>query len=70
MDLLVAESDLKTEVALRAAFKAIENSKQVLMLPTTILADQHFRTFLKDIKISVIVEVISRWTISGEVDHK
>ena len=36
----------KTEVALRAAFKAAENGKQVLMLvPTTILAQQHYGTF-------------------------
>jgi transcription-repair coupling factor (superfamily II helicase) len=36
----------KTEVALRAAFKAIQDGKQVAVLvPTTVLADQHFRTF-------------------------
>ncbi len=36
----------KTEVALRAAFKAISDSKQVAVLvPTTILADQHYHTF-------------------------
>jgi len=36
----------KTEVALRAAFKAVEGGKQVLMLvPTTILAQQHYGTF-------------------------
>jgi transcription-repair coupling factor (superfamily II helicase) len=36
----------KTEVALRAAFKAINDSKQVaLLVPTTILADQHYETF-------------------------
>ncbi len=36
----------KTEVAMRAAFKAVENGYQVAMLvPTTILAEQHFRTF-------------------------
>ncbi len=36
----------KTEVALRAAFKAIEDGRQVAVLvPTTVLADQHFRTF-------------------------
>ena len=53
----------KTEVALRAAFKAIENSKQVLMLvPTTILADQHYRTFSERYKnFPVMVEVISRF---------
>ena len=36
----------KTEVALRAAFKSVQDGKQVLMLvPTTILAQQHFGTF-------------------------
>ncbi|MCL5073932.1 MAG: transcription-repair coupling factor [Actinobacteria bacterium] len=53
----------KTEIAIRAAFKAIENGKQVLMLvPTTILADQHYRTFSERYKnFPVIVEVISRF---------
>ena len=38
----------KTEVAIRAAFKAVDNGKQVAVLvPTTILAYQHFRTFTK-----------------------
>jgi len=36
----------KTEVAIRAAFKAIADKKQVaILVPTTLLADQHFRTF-------------------------
>jgi transcription-repair coupling factor (superfamily II helicase) len=36
----------KTEVAIRAAFKAVDNSKQVaILVPTTILAYQHYRTF-------------------------
>jgi len=47
----------KTEVAIRAAFKAIDNGKQVAVLvPTTILAYQHFRTFserLKEMPVSV-----------------
>ena len=47
----------KTEVALRAAFKAVQDGKQVMMLvPTTILAQQHFGTFserLKDYPITV-----------------
>ncbi|MCJ7616187.1 MAG: transcription-repair coupling factor, partial [Desulfobacterales bacterium] len=53
----------KTEVAIRAAFKAIENGKQVMMLvPTTILADQHFRTFSERYKnFPVMVDVISRF---------
>lgn len=53
----------KTEVAIRAAFKSIENGKQVLMLvPTTILADQHYRTFSERYKnYPVILEVLSRF---------
>lgn len=47
----------KTEVAIRAAFKAVDNSKQVVILvPTTILAFQHFKTFssrLKDLPVRV-----------------
>ena len=47
----------KTEVAIRAAFKAADNGKQVAVLvPTTILAFQHFKTFserLKDFPITV-----------------
>lgn len=53
----------KTEVAIRAAFKAAENGRQVLMLvPTTILADQHFNTFKTRFKdYPVIVDVVSRF---------
>ncbi|WP_026712961.1 transcription-repair coupling factor [Flavobacterium daejeonense] len=41
----------KTEVAIRAAFKAVDNSKQVaILVPTTILAYQHFRTFSERLK--------------------
>ena len=47
----------KTEVAIRAAFKAVDNGKQVAVLvPTTILAFQHFKTFserLKDFPIKI-----------------
>ncbi|MCF6129665.1 transcription-repair coupling factor [Flavobacterium sp. AS60] len=47
----------KTEVAIRAAFKAVDNSKQVAVLvPTTILAYQHYRTFterLKDMPVNI-----------------
>lgn len=47
----------KTEVAIRAAFKAVDNGKQVAVLvPTTILAFQHYRTFidrLKDLPVSI-----------------
>ena len=38
----------KTEIAIRAAFKAVDNGKQVaILVPTTILAFQHFKTFSK-----------------------
>lgn len=47
----------KTEVAIRAAFKAVDNGKQVaILVPTTILAFQHFKTFterLEDMPITV-----------------
>jgi len=47
----------KTEVAIRAAFKAVDNGKQVaILVPTTILAFQHFKTFserLKDFPIKI-----------------
>jgi transcription-repair coupling factor (superfamily II helicase) len=52
----------KTEVALRAAFKAVQAGKQVAMLvPTTILAQQHFTTFSDRLRrYPVIVESLSR----------
>ena len=41
----------KTEVAVRAAFKAVDNGKQVaILVPTTILAFQHFKTFSERLK--------------------
>lgn len=47
----------KTEVAIRAAFKAVDNGKQVAVLvPTTVLAFQHFKTFserLKDFPVTI-----------------
>ena len=53
----------KTEVAIRAAFKAVMDQKQVaLLVPTTILADQHYKTFSRRMKeFPVRVEVISRF---------
>src|SRR5258705_13674919 len=52
----------KTEVALRAAFKAVEDKKQVAVLvPTTVLAAQHFRTFTRRFAdYPVTVEMVSR----------
>ena len=58
----------KTEVALRAAFKAVMDGKQVAYLvPTTILADQHYKTFtqrLKDYPVSI--EMLSRFRTGQE----
>ena len=53
----------KTEVAVRAAFKAIQDGKQVAVLvPTTILAAQHERTFRKRLKqFPVRIEQLSRF---------
>jgi transcription-repair coupling factor (superfamily II helicase) len=53
----------KTEVALRAAFKAVMNGKQVAMLvPTTILAEQHFDTFSERMKnFPVKIGMLSRF---------
>jgi transcription-repair coupling factor (superfamily II helicase) len=53
----------KTEVAMRAAFKAVLDGKQVALLaPTTILADQHFRTFRRRFAaFPVTIELLSRF---------
>lgn len=53
----------KTEVALRAAFKATQDKKQVMVLcPTTILAQQHYQTFMERFApFDVRVEVLSRF---------
>jgi transcription-repair coupling factor (superfamily II helicase) len=59
----------KTEVAMRAAFKAVEDHKQVAVLvPTTVLASQHFHTFQKRMKdYPVRVEMISRFRDQKEI---
>jgi transcription-repair coupling factor (superfamily II helicase) len=53
----------KTEVAIRAAFKAVDNSKQVVVLvPTTILAFQHFKTFSSRLQsLPVKVDYLNRF---------
>jgi len=53
----------KTEVAMRAAFKAVQDGKQVAVLtPTTVLAFQHFETFKKRFsQFPITVEMISRF---------
>jgi transcription-repair coupling factor (superfamily II helicase) len=58
----------KTEVALRAAFKAANDGKQVLMLvPTTILAQQHFGTFAERLAdYPITLEHISRFRSAAE----
>ena len=58
----------KTELAMRAAFKAIDNGKQVAVLvPTTVLAEQHFRTFAQRMaEYPFAIEVISRFRSAGE----
>jgi transcription-repair coupling factor (superfamily II helicase) len=58
----------KTEVAVRAAFKAVMNQKQVaILVPTTILADQHFKTFTERMKeFPVEIEALSRFRSAAE----
>lgn len=58
----------KTEIALRAAFKAVMDGKQVGMLvPTTILAQQHYRTFRQRlISFPVKVEMLSRFRTAAQ----
>ncbi|MDA0744883.1 MAG: transcription-repair coupling factor [bacterium] len=58
----------KTEVAIRAAFKAVADGKQVAVLaPTTILAQQHFRTFRERMNgLPVTVDVLSRFRTKAE----
>ncbi|MCG0275798.1 MAG: transcription-repair coupling factor [Thermosediminibacteraceae bacterium] len=58
----------KTEVAMRAAFKAVMDSKQVAVLvPTTILAEQHYRTFKERFApFPIRIEVISRFKSKAE----
>ncbi|HEY3130859.1 MAG TPA: transcription-repair coupling factor [Acidobacteriota bacterium] len=58
----------KTEVAMRGAFKAVLDKKQVAVLaPTTVLAFQHYRTFLDRFKaFPVNIEMISRFRTKAE----
>ncbi|MGZ4224156.1 MAG: transcription-repair coupling factor [Solirubrobacteraceae bacterium] len=58
----------KTEVALRAAFKAVQDGKQVMLLvPTTILAQQHFGTFTERLKdYPITIEHVSRFRPAAE----
>ena len=58
----------KTEVAMRAAFKAVQDGKQVAVLtPTTVLAFQHFETFKKRFRqFPIAIEMISRFRTPKE----
>src|SRR5438105_4912756 len=58
----------KTELAIRAAFKTIDNGRQVAVLvPTTVLAEQHFRTFSQRLaEFPFVIESISRFRTHGE----
>ena len=61
----------KTEIAIRAAFKAVADSKQVAVLvPTTVLAMQHFRTFHERLAVFPCkVEYINRFKSSKQISE-
>ena len=61
----------KTEVALRAAFKAVMDGKQVaILVPTTVLAQQHYDTFRQRLSaFPVQVEMLSRFRTSRQQDE-
>ena len=61
----------KTEVALRAAFKAVMDGKQVaILVPTTVLAQQHYNTFSQRLRpFPIYVEMLSRFRTRGEQDR-
>ena len=61
----------KTEVAIRAAFKAIQDNKQVAYLvPTTVLAQQHYKTFKQRFKdFPVRVEMLSRFRTKSNIEQ-
>ncbi|MBO8159778.1 transcription-repair coupling factor [Thermosyntropha sp.] len=58
----------KTEVAMRAAFKAVMDGKQVAVLvPTTVLAEQHYQTFISRFEgFPVVIESLSRFRSGRE----
>ncbi len=58
----------KTEIAIRAAFKAVQDGKQVVLLvPTTILAQQHYNTFVQRMKdYPITVGMLSRFCTKGQ----
>ncbi len=58
----------KTEIAIRAAFKAVDNGKQVaILVPTTILAFQHFKTFSERLKnFPVKIDYLNRFRTASQ----
>ena len=58
----------KTEIAIRSAFKAVDNGKQVaILVPTTILAYQHFRTFTERLKnFPVTIDYLNRFRTTNQ----
>ncbi|OZM73781.1 transcription-repair coupling factor [Amycolatopsis antarctica] len=60
----------KTEIAVRAAFKAVQDGKQVVVLvPTTLLAQQHLSTFIERMQsFPVTIKGLSRFSDKSEVD--
>ncbi len=58
----------KTEVAIRAAFKVVDSGRQVaILVPTTVLAEQHYRTFCNRFaEFPISVEVLSRFRTKAE----
>ncbi len=61
----------KTEIAIRAAFKAVQEGKQVVYLvPTTILAQQHYNTFAQRMKdFPVTVDLLCRFRSAAQQRH-
>lgn len=61
----------KTEIAIRAAFKAVQDNKQVAYLvPTTVLAQQHYKTFKQRFKdFPVRVEMLSRFRTKANISQ-
>lgn len=60
----------KTEVAMRAAFKAVQDGKQVAFLvPTTVLAQQHYESFIERfVDFPIKIEMLSRFRTKKQVD--
>ena len=61
----------KTEIAIRAAFKAVQEGRQVaILVPTTVLARQHYETLRKRLaRFPVHIEMLSRFRKPSEIKH-